>query len=726
MPRGYSCFGSLLLAATGCVLMQASTAGTLVEKLSEDIWRVRVSPAGSVREGHLNRYGVLERIDPVETGDSMSVLPVEAKVTPVENGWVLELPLSADARVYGLGDTGRTGLNRRGKTYDLRVENIKSYIPIPMFMTSDGWGIFVNTTFASRFDIAATDGEKAKIFVKGGDVDFYVFKGADYRAQLSAYTRVTGRPALLPAFSFGFAYVANQWVDKYELTAEARQFRSFRLPCDIIGLEPGWMEYFYDFTTRKNWSSARFSFPAWTKSKAVSWIGALERMGFKLSLWICMNYDVFVFEEKCAAGLAKPSAAKTDWAATDTMPDVWQDQHIEGKFSEADSELPPLRTISDTAKGAIRHPVMRPDGKSGADESGEEPWFEHLKKFVDRGARCFKLDASQQCGEFPDRVWAGRYSSDEVHNMYPLVYGKQMAEGYEVYTGRRAMVYSSCGYAGLQRYVASWAGDTGGGVGSLVSVLNLGLSGHSSQTCDMGIDNAESLHFGFFAPWCQQNNWDYFQQPWYHDEADVETLRQYMNLRYRLFPYLYTTAAESTRTGWPMMRPLAFVYPEERTYDDEFGTYMVGDSLLVSSFVDSVMIPKGDWYEWRTGEKVTGPACLKIRRSKNWGGALYVKAGAVIPMWPLRQHLDRGWNDEVEFHVWPGANGHFELYEDDGDTIAYRKGACTHTPVDWRGGRLKVGKRRGTFPGMPTERRSFKAFCHLPDGKTMPVNVESE
>lgn len=709
-------YAVLMKTLVVCVVLSScfvSRAEMRVEKLASDIWRVRISRSGDVREGHLNRYGVLEKLAPLAAGDDLTELPVRVVTSLTANGWTLDLPVTRNARIYGLGDVDRTGLNRRGKVYDLRVENIKTYIPIPMLMTSDGWGVLVNTTFASRFDVGASDPEKVEIAVKGGEADFYVFTGNDYREQLSAYTRIAGRPALLPAFAFGFAYVANQWVDKYEVAAEARSFRSLKLPCDIIGLEPGWMEYFYDFTTKKNWSPARFSFPAWTKSRAVSWIGALERMGFKLSLWLCMNYDVFVFEEKCAAGLARPSAAKTDWAATDTMPDVWQDEHVEGKFTEADAKIPDLRAISDTAKGAIRHPVMRPDGKSGVDESGEEPWFEHLKKFVDRGARCFKLDASQQCGEFPGRTWAGRYSSDEVHNMYPLVYGKQMAQGFEVYTGRRAMVYSSCGYTGLQRYVASWAGDTGGGVGSLVSVLNLGLSGHPSQTCDMRIDAADSLHFGFFAPWCQQNNWDYFQQPWYRSDEDMEVLRSYMNLRYRLFPYLYTAAAESARTGWPIMRPLAFVYPDERAYDDEFGTYMLGDSLLVSSFVDYVQVPKGDWYEWRTGEKVTGPVRLKINRTREWGGALYVKAGAIIPMWPLKQHIDKGWNDVVEVHVWPGPGGRYELYEDDGDTLAYREGASTVTPLVWRGGVLKVGDRRGAFPGMPRDRdRSFAVIEH--------------
>ena len=684
-----------------------------VDAFPDNVWRARERCKDRDVAGLLNRYGILET-PPVLSDDlPMSALPVKAAVSDLEKGWALELPISPDARVYGLGDVDRSRLNRHGGVYDLRVENIKSYIPIPMVMTSDGWGVLVNTTFESRFDIGKTDRGLIRIEVKGGHPDFYLFKGRDYREMLLAYSSVAGRPALLPAFAFGFAYVANQWIDKYELVAETHAFRAQRLPCDIVGLEPGWMEYFYDFTTKKSWSRSRFSFPAWTKSQAVSWIGGLKRMGFKLSLWMCMNYDLFVFEEACAEGRSRPSADKVEWSVTDTMPDVWQDEHIQGKFSEEDRKLPDWRTLADRATGAMRHPVMRPDGKSGADESGEEPWFNHLKKFVDRGVRCFKLDASQQCGEFPGRTWAGKYASEEVHNIYPVVYAKQMAEGFEVYTGRRAMVYSPCGYTGIQRYVATWAGDTGGGIGSLVSILNLGMSGHSSQSCDMDIDSMVSLHFGMFSPWCQQNNWDYFQQPWYRDEGDVATIRAYLNLRYRLFPYLYTAAADASRTGCPMVRPLAFVFPDERAYDNETGTYMVGDSLLVSAFADSVAIPPGDWYEWRTGEKVTGPKRLGIVRAKDWGGALYVKAGAVIPMWPLKQHIDRGWNDEVEFHVWPGADGRFELYEDDGDTIAYRKGEFTRTPVIWHDGKLEIGSRCGAFPGMPDEKgRRFTVVKH--------------
>lgn len=713
-----ACAGISSLALLACA---ASAAETKVETLGDGIWRVRVSRDGEWREGHLNRYGVVSALPVLATGDKMDFGVVSPSVRLAEKGFELRFPLEPGERVYGLGDCNRDCLERRGRIYDIWVANVTSYIPIPFAMTSRGWGVFVNTSRRHTFDVGKTDPGAMVVTAEEGDVDFYVFRGRDYRELLEAYTRVTGRPALLPAFAFGFAYVANQWIDMFELSEEAYRFRSLRLPCDIVGLEPGWMEYFYDYTTKKSWNSSRFGFPSWAgpERHGLTWIGALERMGFKLSLWLCIDYDLFVFEEACAAGLADVKSAMGAQAKAGKESDVFVDEHIMGRFSEKETgSAAAPRLLGRTAEKATslqRRAVMRPDGLTGAKQDGKEPWFRHLCKFVDRGARCFKLDGGQQVVEHKGRIWAGKYPDAEVHNIYPVVYDKQMAEGYEAYTGRRAMVYSAGGYAGVQRYVATWAGDTGGGKRPLVSVLNLAMSGHPNQSCDMDVFSSERLHFGLFSPWSQQNNWDYFRQPWYQDEDGVDVFRNYVNIRYRLFPYLYGAAAVAARTGWPIMRPLAFAYPDVEEYADEVGTYMLGDFLLVSCFSDNVKIPAGTWYEWRTGARVEGPATLPVEATREWGGALYVKAGSIVPMWPLKQHIDRGWNDVVELHAWPGADGAAELYEDDGDTVAYRTGAFASTRLELRGDRLVVGPRSGNFGGMPKTRR-MRAVWHAPDG----------
>jgi alpha-glucosidase (family GH31 glycosyl hydrolase) len=124
-----------------------------------------------------------------------------------------------------------------------------------------------------------------------------------------------------------------------------------------------------------------------------------------------------------------------------------------------------------------------------------------------------------------------------------------MARGFEEHVKRRAMGYSAGGYTGGQRYGATWAGDTGGGAKPLASMLNLGFSGHSNHSCDMDIMSLEGIHFGFLQTWAQQNNWDYWYQPWLNREELIPAFRAYGELRYRLLPYLHSSAAEASRTA---------------------------------------------------------------------------------------------------------------------------------------------------------------------------------
>lgn len=695
MMMKFACLFLLSLSAVA-----GSSAEMRVERLNESIYRIRIGRDGVWPDSKMNEYGIISKFSP-QAAELSDLAVIRPQVKQVGKGFELRFPLEKNERIYGLGDVCRDGIQRRGGRYEMWVANLTSYIPIPMAMSSRGWGVMVNTTRRHVFDVGKADPDAMIVTAEEGEVDFYVFVGKGYRELLDAYTQLTGRPSLLPAFAYGFTYVANQWIDMFALADEASHFRELGIPCDTIGLEPGWMEYFYDSTTKKSWNQSRFSFPHWTDSRTVTWIGGLERMGFKLSLWLCMNYDLFVFEEACAKGLAAPSRDKVNKALAKDVVATWVDEHVGGKFDDVkEASVNPRKLNADIAN-ARTEKVKRIDGLKGSDQSGEEPWFDHLKKFVDRGARCFKLDCCEQGVEHEGRIWAGKYTDALMHNVYPVVYAKQMAEGYQTYTDSRAMVYSACGYAGVQRYVATWAGDTGGGVRPLVSALNLGNSGHPNQGCDMEQFNARSAHFACLSPWSQQNNWDYFRQPWYCSRADLDMLRNYLNLRYRLFPYIYAAAAEAARTGWPFMRALALEYPDVAEYADECGTYLFGDNLLVSAFSDTVKIPAGTWYEWRSGAEVNGPATLPVTTAADWGGALYVRAGAIIPQWPQKDHIDKGWNEKVELHVYLGADGAATWYEDDGDSLKYKDGAYASARIELRDGTLTIGAMEGAFADMP-------------------------
>ena len=703
-----------------------------VDVLASNLFRVRRSWTNCWTESGMNRYGVLKRDWPdvsfARTGDTLKTAGAEVTVNAkdgtlrlkslvsaadltidpenVGKGFSVRFPLVEGERMYGLGDVSRENIQRRGKRYEIWVKNVNSYIPMPMIVSSKGWGLLMNTTWRNYFDVGEKDKDALVCEAPEGEIDFYVFTGKDYKALLDIYTQLSGRPQMLPAFGYGFTFVANQFIDQFNLVRDCYEFRKIDFPCDVIGLEPGWMEKFYDFSTRKTWNPRLFTFPSWTKARSLTWIGALDRIGFKLSLWLCFNYDLYRYEEQCAIGAAKAAGRKMEVA--EGVPETWIDQNIVGE----------VRSRKKTETNVFVTPgIDRSQGDEVKYKEGDQPWFEHLKKFVDRGAQCFKLDGSQQVTPHdPNRKWANGMSTEEAHNLYPLLYDKQMARGYEDYTSRRSMVYSAGGYAGVQQYVATWAGDTGGGPKPLISCMNLGMSGHPNQSCDLSPYKSASIHFAVLSPWTQQNNWDYWDLPWVNTKEHLDMKREYIKLRYRLFPYVYSTAAHSAETGWPIMRSLPFVYPDRKEYDEAKGTYMFGDMMLVSAFVGEMDIPEGVWHDWRTGETVQGPCRKKVATTPMWGGALYVKAGAIVPTWPQKQHIEQGWNDKVIVKVWPTADGEFVLHEDDGISLGYRSGKAAKTKLSVKksgeGIVFAVGKRQGAYKGMP-QARAFEVEFHL-------------
>lgn len=732
------------------IVVNAGSVAVRIDPLAENLFRVRVARGGEWTESAMNRYGVLARDWPAcpvrKSADRLQTAAADVSVDPKEgrvsfrslvsaanlsidarlvgNGYKIRFPLLPGERIYGLGDVSRENIQRRPGRYEMWVKNINSYIPIPMALSSKGWGVFVNTTWRNWFDVGETDKGALVCAAAESPLDFYLFCGRDYRALLDIYTRVTGRPALLPAFGYGFTYVCNENVDMFALVNDALRFRDMDLPCDVLGLEPGWMNPHaaYDYSVRKKWDRGKFEF-GWNPAGRHTFIGGMNRIGFKLSLWLCCDYDLFRYEEECVAG--KPFDFGSKVNVKEATTDAFRDARIES--AEQIAKLP------DAEKEAKLREIASREASVVKGLEGDEPWFAHLRKFVRQGAQCFKLDGARQVSEHPKRAWSNGMTDEEAHNLYPLVYGKQMSQGYEAYAGKRPMVYSAGGYAGVQQYVATWAGDTGGGEKPCASLLNLGMSGHSNQSCDMGIFDARSLHFGFLQTWSQENSWAYWHQPWLQPKAGIDRFRKYLKLRYRLLPYIYTAAAEAHETGWPVMRALPLEYPDDPAYDECRTTYLLGPNLLVCAYTDKAVIPPGTWYEWRSDRKVVGPSEERLALTQDWGGGLYVKAGAAIPTWPAMQFVSKGWSEDLTCEVWSGGDGESSLYEDDGMSLNYRSGgaAVARTMLavkcDGNSTRFTIGRRIGDLGGKRMVTVRFHALADRPtsvtcDGK--PVEFE--
>ena len=640
--------------------------------LDEGSFRVRVSTSDKFSESLLSKYNIIkENPKNVKVSFTNGVLSTDRFTVTVEDGAIrfagdghartvhfsgcfgdtyknegfrLAATLSDSERLYGLGDENREGIMKRGRRATLWQTDYIGYGPIPFLISSEGWGIFVNCTYLQVYDMGQTEKDLLTIEAEKGVIDFYVFLAHDMKGVLGLYTDVTGKPVMLPKAAYGFTFVCNEEVGAKTMLEDCASFRRYGIPCDIVGLEPGWMETHYDMTVNKKWDAGRFYLPYWEPANYTgpfSFFYNLRKMGYKLSLWLCCDYDLLYAEEGEVRRRVENSMEGR----------LIKDEHLHYSIS--------------------MDQITKQD----------EPWFEHLKKFVDNGAAAFKLDASNQCLEHPDRLWAGKYLDDEVHNVYCVIYAKQMKEGFENYTGKRALIYTPCLYAGSQQYAASWAGDTGGGEGTLTSILNLALSGHANASCDLDPTDPKAIHYGFLMPWSQLLGWRNWHQPWLLGDETEEMLRSYSRLRSSLFPYIYAMAHVSNRTGLPLARPLCLAYPNAPALDALKNEYMLGESLLVGAFNMHLTLPEGRWTDLFTGEVYEGGRELDYIPPKGKGGALFAKAGSIIVMQEPMPHVDKAFPEEYFVHVYPGEDTAFTLVEDDGITYDYEEGKVLETKM---------------------------------------------
>ena len=682
-----------------------------VKPVSEGIFRIRYAKNEEFSESLLSRYNILTEpdakisseisddgskisadgyiIDITKNGGlsfSSPVYSVKTEMLLQDEGYKISFSLNEQERIFGFGDLGRETIQKRGSKLKLWQKNVTGYGPIPYFMSSRGWGILLNSTYLQEYDIGCDVNDKITVSVVGGTVDFYIFLSDSMTDTIGMYTDIAGKPVVLPKFAYGFNFVCNEENGARDVLTDCYNFRKEEIPCDMVGLEPGWMEKHYDFSVDKKWHPERFYFPTWQPENyngTWSFIYSLKKLGFKLCLWLCCDYDLLWEEEKSQQGLQKNS------------------------FEGAE--------IADTHFGydTIMDKITKPG----------EAWFKHLEKFVDQGVAAFKLDGALQVLEHPDRLWAGKYFDREVHNVYPVIYSKQMQNGFYEYTGKRPLIYTPSAYMGIQKYAATWAGDTGGGPKTVVSILNYSMCGHSNTSCDMDPTDPQAIHYSFLMPWTQLLGWRNWHQPWFLGEKLKNIIKEYSHLRSSLFPYIYSMAHKAAKTGISMARPLALMHSENASYDNVSNLYYLGDSLLVGVFDMNFELPAGNWYDYFTEKCYSGS--VSYVPPKNKGGALFVKAGSVIVTQETKQYLGEKKSELYYAHVYPGKDCSFTLVEDDGITYDYLSGAFSETKFEIsstteKGFDFKIFKRSGSFAGRcPEEGHDEYSQAHEMSANTL-------
>ena len=529
--------------------------------------------------------------------------------------------LSHDEKIFGTGESF-TRFNKRGQkiqvyTRDgMGVQTDKMYKPIPFFMSSAGYGMFVHTSTPVTFDFGQMFDQSEIIYTGDEQLDLFVFLG-EPKDILSEYTALTGRSPVPPLWSFGLWMSRITYKSEDEVRDVAAKLRQYRIPDDVIHLDTGWFET--DWQCNYKFSPSRFRDPAKMMSD-------LKDQGFHISLWQLPYFTTKneLYKEIMAKGLEVRNEGGTQ---------PYEDAILD--FSNPETVKWYQGKIADLLKlgvGAIKVDFGEDSPLHGIYASGRSGFYEH--------------------------------------NLYPLRYNKAVADITKEITGD-SIIWARSAWAGSQRYPLHWGGDAentnSAMAGELRGGLSFGLSGFSFWSHDVGgfVNKAPRdlyrrwLPFGVLTSHTRCHGAPP-REPWGYDDAFVDDFRRAVELKYQLMPYVYAQAKDSSAHGWPMLRALFFEFPNDPgswLIDDE---YLFGSDLLVAPLIEEgdgrkVYLPPGSWIDYQTGKVYAGAQWHEIKAGKI-PVVLLVRDHAVIPHIALAQStMQMDWKN-IELRVFSTNN----------------------------------------------------------------------
>lgn len=561
--------------------------------------------------------------------------------------------LSLNEKIYGLGEKF-AGIDRRGQHLESLQqdcagnEGARTYKNVPFYMSTEGYGVYVNSAYLMDFDIGSVNFDVSNIFLEDNLMDIFLIAGPSLKDILYRYSTITGFAPKLPRWSYGLWMSRNSYENSEIVMDIARKLRDEDIPCDVLHLDTYWFEK--DWVCDLEFSENRFPDPK-------GMISDLNDMGYQVSIWQLpfVHQSLENYEEGKKKGYFVKRKDKSIYLFE------W--------FGEMYAQL---------------------------DYSNEKAvlWYvEQIKKILRMGAVVVKTDIAE--GMPVDGIYKNM-SGKEMHNLFPLIYNKVMHEAAEEIHGT-GIVWARSSYAGGQRYPLPWSGDSRSTyenmAGALRSGLSIGLSGHPFWSHDIGgfIGRPDSelyirwAQFGLFSSHsrCHGGGNTNSREPWAFGEQALSIFRKFTKLRYRLLPYIFSMEAKSCRTGIPFIRHMALMHQDDRNVHGIYDQYYFGDSMVVAPVLNSggkrqAYLPKGTWYDYWTGERIAGNGWIDIEccLSKM---PVYIPAGAIIPYGPGQSFVDEKEPCVTEIHIYSGASG--ELCYENGEESAlmrveYKEGKC--------------------------------------------------
>lgn len=591
-----------------------------------------------------------------------------------KNYMVEQLLLDVGEYVYGLGERF-TPFVKNGQIVEMWNEDGGTaseiaYKNIPFYITNKGYGVLVDNEGDVAYEIGSEKVERVQFSVESERLDYYFISGKTPMGTVEKYTELTGKPALPPAWSFGLWLTTSFTTDYDENTTSSfiQGMADRDIPLHVFHFDCYWMERF-------KWCNFQ-----WDKEVTEDPRGMLKRYhdkGLKICVWI--NPYIGQQSELFVEGMENGYFIKrTDGSVWQT--DLWQ---------------PGMAIVDFTNPEACK-------------------WYQSkLKVLLDDGVDCFKTDFGERIPVKDIQYYDG---SDPVkmHNYFTFLYNKTVFEVLEKERGKgEAVLFARSATVGGQQFPAHWGGDCSATYMSMAETLRGGLSlaagGFGFWSHDIsGFE--QTAPADIYKRWCQfgllsshsrLHGSSSYRVPWLFDEESCVILKEFVNLKCRLMPYIYEQAVKAHEKGTPVLRPMMLEFPEDRACDCLDLQYMFGPSLLVAPiFKESgevnYYLPKGTWMNLITGEKKEGGTWVKETHDYH-SLPLMLRENTILPMGANEKEAEYDYADGVtlvlsEFK--DGASAEVTIPDTKGNAVmkavATRKGDKIELHVEGGNGNFTV------------------------------------
>ena len=580
--------------------------------------------------------------------------------------------MPAEEYYFGLGDKPGP-MNRRNHAYTMwntdffgwQESDDPLYKTIPFFIglqKGSAYGLFFDNTYRSSFDFGKQSPDYFSFGADGGEINYYFMAGPKPKDIVGAFADLVGHTPLPPLWSLGYQQSRYSYYPESRAREIVQRLRSDKIPADVIYFDIDYQQGYAPFTVNREF------FPHFEQM-----IADFRAQGMRSVLIT----DLHIKNDPHHGYAPYDSGIQDDVFVKNPDGSVYVGQVWPGASVFPDFTLTRVR----------------------------DWWGGLYKNFVNMGVAGFWNDMNEPATFFTlsktmpldivHRLDDGTMLDHRaVHNIYGMQNVRATRDGLlKLRPLERPFVLTRAAYAGTERYAATWTGDnsaTWNHIGmSVPQIMSLGISGYAMVGADVGgfagsppVDLLTRWYeLGVFYPIYRDHaaKGTADHEPWASGPEQETVRRKYIELRYRLLPYIYTSVEETSRTGVPLMEPVFLEFPDAQDYYGDDHAFFFGREFYVAPVVTEkvdaadVHLPPGEWYDFWTSAKHSSNEHIALHPSLS-ETPLYVRAGAVIPLQPVVQSTNEKPDGPLELLVYPGDNCRGTLYEDDGLTFAYLEG----------------------------------------------------